>query len=231
MGLATLTRALCGHIQAACSAPRLRLRARNQAWQGAIQPCSGTACLTLPRPDIESETGVYVMTKEAFTLTSPDGHAVDLQLLEGTAGTPAIDVRGLNREQGVFAFDPAFTATCSCKSNITYIDGANGLLTYRGYPVDQLAEQSSFLEVCYLLLYGELPQPAEHEEFVHQITEHTMLNQSLVKFFDGFHYDAHPMAVLTGIVGSLSAFYHDATDIHDPSHREIFARRMIAKMP
>ena len=171
------------------------------------------------------------MTKEAFTLTSPDGHAVDLQLLEGTAGTPAIDVRGLNREQGVFAFDPAFTATCSCKSNITYIDGANGLLTYRGYPVDQLAEQSSFLEVCYLLLYGELPQPAEHEEFVHQITEHTMLNQSLVKFFDGFHYDAHPMAVLTGIVGSLSAFYHDATDIHDPSHREIFARRMIAKMP
>ena len=171
------------------------------------------------------------MTQENFTLTNPQGQSVELPVLEGTSGTPAIDVRDLNAQQGVFAFDPAFTATCSCKSDITYIDGANGLLTYRGYPVDQLAKNSSFVEGSYLLLYGELPTQAQFDEFEHAITHHTMLNQSLVKFFDGFHYDAHPMAVLTGIVGSLSAFYHDTTDIHDPDHREIFARRMIAKMP
>lgn len=171
------------------------------------------------------------MTKETFTLTNPQGNSVDLPVLEGTSGTPAIDVRGLNSQQGVFAFDPAFTATCSCESDITFIDGEKGLLTYRGYPVDQLAENSSFLEVAYLLLYGELPNKEQHEEFIHAITHHTMLNQSLVQFFDGFHYDAHPMAMMTGIVGSLSAFYHDTTDIHDPLHREIFARRMIAKMP
>src|SRR5690625_2496349 len=147
------------------------------------------------------------MTTKPFTLTSPDGTTTELPVLEGTAGAPAIDVGKLNAQQGVFTFDPAFTATCSCESDITYIDGENGLLTYRGYPVDQLAKQSSFLEVCFLLLYGELPSQAQHEEFVHAITHHTMLNQSLVKFFDGFHYDAHPMAMLTGIVGSLAAFY------------------------
>ncbi len=171
------------------------------------------------------------MSKDAFTLTNPQGETADLPVIEGTVGTPGVDVRGLNTQQGVFTFDPAFTATCSCKSDITFIDGDNGILMYRGYPVDQLAEQSSFLEVCYLLLNGELPNREQQDEFAGAITHHTMINESLVKFFDGFHYDAHPMAMLTGIVGSLSAFYHDTTDIHDPEHREIFARRMIAKMP
>ncbi len=171
------------------------------------------------------------MSKDAFTLTNPQGETADLPVIEGTVGTPGVDVRGLNTQQGVFTFDPAFTATCSCKSDITFIDGDNGILMYRGYPVDQLAEHSSFLEVCYLLLNGELPNRDQQDEFVSAITHHTMINESLVKFFDGFHYDAHPMAMLTGIVGSLSAFYHDTTDIHDPAHREISARRMNAKMP
>jgi len=171
------------------------------------------------------------MTQDVFELTNPQGTSAQLPVVEGTAGTRAIDVSNLRSQQGVFTFDPAFTATCSCRSDITHIDGENGLLTYRGYPIEQLAEKSSFLEVSYLLLYGELPDQTQHDEFVQAITNHTMLNQSLVKFFDGFHYDAHPMAMLTGIVGSLSAFYHDATDIHDPAHRDVFARRMIAKMP
>lgn len=172
------------------------------------------------------------MADKAFTLTNPEtGHSSELPLVEGTVGTPGLDVRGINGEHGVFTYDPAFTATSSCESDITYIDGANSLLMYRGYSVEQLAEHSSFLEVCYLLLYGELPKTAELEEFVTAITHHTMINESLKNFFDGFHYDAHPMAMLTGIVGSLSAFYHDTTDIRDGEHREIFARRMIAKMP
>ncbi|MES1929736.1 citrate synthase I [Salinisphaera dokdonensis CL-ES53] len=172
------------------------------------------------------------MTSEAFKISNPqDDSSTELPLVDGTLGTPGVDVRGLNTKQGVFTYDPAFTATCSCKSDITFIDGENGILMYRGYPVDQLAEHSSYLEVCYLLLNGELPNATEMEDFRHAITHHTMLNESLVKFYDGFHYDAHPMAILTGIVGSLSAFYHDTTDIRNPEHREIFAHRMIAKMP
>jgi len=172
------------------------------------------------------------MTDKAFKLTNPSNNeTTDLPIIEGSLGTPGVDVRGLNTKQGVFTYDPAFTATCSCKSDITFIDGENGILMYRGYPVDQLAEKSSFLEVCYLLLNGELPTAPQMDEFRDAITHHTMLNESLVKFYDGFHYDAHPMAMLTGIVGSLSAFYHDTTDVKNPEHREIFARRMIAKMP
>ena len=172
------------------------------------------------------------MTTQAFKLSNPqDDTTTELPLVEGTLGTPGVDVRGLAGKQGVFTYDPAFTATCSCQSDITYIDGENGMLMYRGYSVQELAEKSSFLEVCYLLLNGELPTASEMDHFRHAITHHTMLNESLVKFYDGFHYDAHPMAILTGIVGSLSAFYHDTTDIRDPDHREIFAHRMIAKMP
>jgi len=172
------------------------------------------------------------MTEKAFKLSNPSNDkSTDLPVIEGSLGTPAVDVRGLNTKQGVFTYDPAFTATCSCTSDITFIDGENGILMYRGYPVDQLAEKSSFLEVCYLLLNGELPNAGAMDEFRDAITHHTMLNESLVKFYDGFHYDAHPMAMLTGIVGSLSAFYHDTTDVKNPEHREIFARRMIAKMP
>ena len=169
---------------------------------------------------------------QPFKISNPqDDSSTELPLVEGTLGTPGVDVRGLNTKQGVFTYDPAFTATCSCKSDITFIDGENGILMYRGYSVQELAEKSSYLEVCYLLLNGELPNPTQMEDFRHSITHHTMLNESLVKFYDGFHYDAHPMAILTGIVGSLSAFYHDTTDIRDPEHRAIFAHRMIAKMP
>src|SRR5699024_8344632 len=123
------------------------------------------------------------------------------------------------------------TATVSCDSNITFIDGDNGKLLYRGYSIEELAEQSDFLEVSYLLLNGELPNQSEMTGFRDAISHHSMLPQTLLKFFDGFHYDAHPMAVLLGVVGSLSAFYHDTTDITDPEHRELFAQRMIAKMP
>ncbi|HLQ84857.1 MAG TPA: citrate synthase, partial [Salinisphaeraceae bacterium] len=157
--------------------------------------------------------------------------ATDLPLIEGTLGIPAVDVRGLHTHQGVFTYDPGYTATVSCDSNITFIDGENGKLLYRGYSIEDLAEHSDFIEVCYLLLNGELPNKEDMAHFRDLIFHHTMLNQSLIKFFDGFHYDAHPMAVLLGVVGSLSAFYHDTTDISNPEHRQIFAHRMIAKMP
>ena len=166
-----------------------------------------------------------------FQISDGEGSATELGLVEPTLGTPAVDVRGLAGKQGVFTYDPAFTATCSCDSDITFIDGDAGKLMYRGYSVEQLAERSSYLEVCYLLLNGELPSADEMETFRDAITHHTMINESLVKFYDGFHYDAHPMAIMTGITGSLSAFYHDTTDIRDPEHRKIFAHRMIAKMP
>ncbi|HET7314654.1 citrate synthase [Salinisphaera sp.] len=169
---------------------------------------------------------------DAYKLSNPqDDQSTDLPLVEGTLGIPAVDVRGLHTQQGVFTYDPGYTATCSCDSNITFIDGENGKLLYRGYSIEELAEHSNFLEVCHLLLNGELPNETEMASFRETITHHTMLNQSLVKFYDGFHYDAHPMAVLLGVVGSLSAFYHDTTDISNPEHREIFAQRMIAKMP
>ncbi len=168
---------------------------------------------------------------DAYKLSNPqDDQSTELPLLEPTLGIPAVDVRGLHTQQGVFTYDPGYTATCSCDSNITFIDGENGKLLYRGYSIEELAEHSNFLEVCFLLLNGELPSQSEMETFRESITHHTMLNQSLVKFYDGFHYDAHPMAVLLGIVGSLSAFYPN-TDISDPEHRAIFAHRMIAKMP
>ncbi len=167
-----------------------------------------------------------------YSLSGPDSNEpTELARVEGTLGTPAVDVRGLNQKAGVFTYDPAFTATCSCESDITFIDGANGQLLYRGYPIDQLAEKASHLEVSYLLINGELPSQDQMDTFRESITHHTMLNTSLMKFFDSFHYDAHPMAMMTGIVGSLAAFYHDTTNIHDPEHREIFAHRMIAKIP
>ena len=166
-----------------------------------------------------------------YQISDGEGASTELDLIQPTLGTPAVDVRGLAGKQGVFTYDPAFTATCSCDSDITFIDGEAGKLMYRGYSVEQLAEHSSYLEVCYLLLNGELPSADEMEAFRDAITHHTMINQSLVKFYDGFHYDAHPMAIMTGITGSLSAFYHDTTDVRDPEHRKIFAHRMIAKMP
>jgi citrate synthase len=157
--------------------------------------------------------------------------AYDLQVIKGTTGPDVIDVRRLYDESGVFTFDPGFTSTASCESKITYIDGDAGILLHRGYPIEQLAHQSSFLEVCYLLLNGELPTAAEFADFEKTITYHTMLHAQFDRFFGGFRSDAHPMAIMTGAVGALSAFYHDSTNVDDPRQREISAHRLIAKMP
>jgi citrate synthase len=162
---------------------------------------------------------------------SGDIGAAELELREGTEGPPAIDISALYRDVGVFTYDPGFVSTASCHSSITYIDGDEGILRYRGYPIEQLAEKSDFLEVAYLLLYGELPTADQYQHFNNVITHHTMLNEALLAFFNGFHYDAHPMAMMVGVTGSLSAFYHDSLDIHDERHREVSAHRMIAKMP
>ncbi len=156
---------------------------------------------------------------------------VELPILKGTAGPDVVDVRKLYAEADVFTYDPGFTSTASCESKITYIDGDAGILLHRGYPIDQLAEKSSFLEVCYLLLHGELPTAAQFAEFDHNITHHTMLHEQFDRFFAGFRRDAHPMAIMVGAVGALSAFYHDSTNIDDPQQRMISAHRMIAKMP
>jgi citrate synthase len=142
-----------------------------------------------------------------------------------------IDITGLYSQAGMFTYDPGFVSTASCHSTITYIDGNEGILRYRGYPIEQLAANSSFIEVAYLLLYGELPTAVQLEDFSQIISRHTMINESLLRFFNGFNYDAHPMAMMVGVVGSLSAFYHDSTDISDPRHREISAHRLIAKLP
>jgi citrate synthase len=155
----------------------------------------------------------------------------DLPVLKGTLGPDVVDVRQLYSEADVFTYDPSFTSTASCESKITFIDGDKGVLLHRGYPIDQLAEKSSFLEVCYLLLYGELPTAAQFAQFEHDITYHTMLHAQFDRFFEGFRRDAHPMGVMTGTVGALSAFYPDSIDVNDPKQREISTHRLIAKMP
>jgi citrate synthase len=155
----------------------------------------------------------------------------DLPVMKGTDGPDVVDVRKLYGEADVFTYDPGFTSTASTESRITYIDGDAGILLHRGYPIDQLAEKSSFLEVAHLLLYGELPTADEFAKFEHNITYHTMLNAQFDRFFEGFRRDAHPMAIMTGAVGALSAFYKDSIDVDDPRQREISAHRLIAKMP
>ncbi len=162
---------------------------------------------------------------------SIDGKTVEMPVLRGVDGPPVIDIRKLYAEADVFTYDPGFTSTASCESKITFIDGDKGVLLHRGYPIEQLAEQSSFLEVCYLLLHGELPNAAEFEEFNHNITYHTMLHEQFDRFFNGFRRDAHPMAIMVGAVGALSAFYHDSTNVDDPAQRMISSHRLIAKMP
>ena len=172
------------------------------------------------------------MNKNTVTITNnKTGESIEVPLIEGTQGPSAFDIGQLYRDAGLFSFDPGFFSTASCRSNITYIDGDAGILQYRGYPIEQLAEKSHFLEVAHLLMYGELPNARELGGFTDVIRKHTMINESLKNFYKGFHYDAHPMAVMVGVVGSLSAFYHDSLDIHKPRHREISAHRMIAKMP
>ncbi|MBU0621145.1 MAG: citrate (Si)-synthase [Gammaproteobacteria bacterium] len=168
--------------------------------------------------------------KRIATLTLDDGRTLELPILSGTLGTDVIDIRGLNK-LGLFTYDPAFFSTSSCMSRITYIDGDAGLLYYRGYPIEQLAKHSDFLEVSYLLLNGELPNVEQYAAFAKRMTRHTMVHEQLARFYQGFRRDAHPMAVMVGVVGALSAFYHDSLDIEDPAHRELSAMRMLAKVP
>ena len=167
---------------------------------------------------------------DQVTLNAGDKSVV-LPVLKPTLGNDCVDISKLTKETGLFTYDSGFTATASCKSAITYIDGDNGVLLYRGYPIEQLAKHSSFLEVSYLLMNGELPTPAEFAKFEHEVTHHTMMHESLKNFLHGFHYDAHPMAMLAGTVASLSAFYHDTLDLEDPEQRRLAAIRLLAKMP
>jgi citrate synthase len=171
------------------------------------------------------------MTKDAYRLISPSGAEMELPIRHGTTGPNVVDVARLYAEHGVFTYDPGFVATGSCESDITFIDGEKGVLMYRGYPVEQLAANSSFVEVSYLLLHGELPTATQLESFNDTIRTHTMLNEGMLQFFKGFRYDAHPMAMLSAVVGSMSAYYHDTTDIDNPEHRDIFAHRILAKIP
>lgn len=171
------------------------------------------------------------MSKDVYTLTSPEGKTTELPVRNGTMGPRVVDIGKLYREQGVFTYDPGFVSTGSCESEITFIDGDKGLLMYRGYPVEQLAAHSSFIEVAYLLLYSELPSADQLAEFEESIRRHTMLNEGMLRFFNGFRYDAHPMAVLSAVVGSMSAYYHDTMDVNDQRAREVFTHRILAKLP
>jgi citrate synthase len=172
------------------------------------------------------------MTSQKFQLTNPaTGRTTELDPLKGSVGPDALDISALLKDQAVFTYDPGFMATAATASAITYIDGDAGVLLYRGYPIEQLARHSSFLEVSYLLQKGELPSRKELEAFTNSITRHTMLNEWILRLYRGFHHDAHPMAMVATIVASLAAFYHDSTDIYDDRHREIFSHRIIAKLP
>ncbi len=170
------------------------------------------------------------MTAHSMTLKIDD-KVLDLPVRAGTIGPAVVDIGKLYSSTGMFTYDPGFTSTAACESKITYIDGDEGVLLYRGYPIEQLAEHGDFLETCYLLLYGELPTAAQKSDFVNRVTRHTMVHEQMARFFQGFRRDAHPMAVMVASVGAMSAFYHDSTDISDPYQRMVASIRMIAKMP
>jgi citrate synthase len=167
----------------------------------------------------------------AKTTMDINGKSFEADIKSGSIGPSVIDITTLYKDTGYFTYDPGFTSTASCESKITFIDGDEGVLLYRGYPIDQLAEHGDFLETCYLLLYGDLPTSAQKNDFVTRVTYHTMIHEQMTKFFSGFRRDAHPMSVMCGVVGALSAFYHDSTDISDPHQRMVASLRMIAKMP
>jgi citrate synthase len=177
------------------------------------------------KPKVGGQSGTMTLTDNST------GKSIDLPVLEGSVGPKVIDVRSLYAKTGYFTYDPGFMATAACRSSITYIDGDEGVLMYRGYPIQELAAKSDFLEVAYLLLNGELPTPTQKVQFVSDITHHTMVHEQITTFFRGFRRDAHPMAVLCGVVGALSAFYHDSTDINDPYQRMVASHRLIAKLP
>src|SRR6266571_8616098 len=171
------------------------------------------------------------MADKTASLKPPDGKTLEFPVLSGSIGPEVVDIRTLYGKSGAFTYDPGFMSTASCTSAITYIDGDAGILLYRGYPIEQLAQHCDFLEVCYLLLNGELPNRKQKNEFVGIVTHHTMVHEQLARLYQGFRRDAHPMAVMVGVVGALSAFYHDALDISNSQHRTISAFRLIAKMP
>ncbi|MFY9834637.1 MAG: citrate/2-methylcitrate synthase, partial [Methylocystis sp.] len=170
------------------------------------------------------------MTEAKGSITVAD-KSVDFSIKKGTMGPDVLDIRTLYSETGMFTYDPGFTSTASCESKITFIDGDEGVLLYRGYPIQQIAEHGDFLETCYLLLYGELPTGAQKADFDYRITRHTMIHEQMARFFQAFRRDAHPMAVMVAAVGALSAFYHDSTNIADPTERMVASTRMIAKIP
>jgi citrate synthase len=171
------------------------------------------------------------MTPAGTLKVAVDGKTADLPVYAGSHGPKVVDIRPFYKATGMFTFDPGFTSTASCESQITFIDGDEGVLLYRGYPIDELAENSDFLEVAYLLLHGELPTKKQQGDFSYSITMHTMVHEQLKTFYNGFRRDAHPMAIMVGVVGALSAFYHDSTDINDQKQRVVASHRMIAKMP
>lgn len=176
---------------------------------------------------MEKELG---QKKRIATLTLDDGRQIELPIISGTLGPDVIDIHELGKA-GLFTYDPAFFSTASCTSEITFIDGDAGLLYYRGYPIEQLAEKSGFLEVCYLLLNGQMPNAEQKSEFEHKMKSHSMVHDQLARFLNGFRRDAHPMAVMVGVVGALSAFYHDSLDINNPEHRDLAAMRLLGKVP
>ena len=169
--------------------------------------------------------------KKFELLDGSSGKKTLLPVREGTIGPSVVDIASINKDLGVFTYDPGFGLTAACDSRITYIDGDAGVLLYRGYPIEQLAEKSSFMEVAYLLLHGDLPHKKQLEEFNTSIGHHTMINETLLRFFNGFHHNAHPMAMVSAVVASMSAFYHDTMDIYNPRQREIFSHRIVAKIP
>ncbi len=172
------------------------------------------------------------MAKDTVTITdNSTGKSIDLPLMKGTSGPPVVDISSLYPEMGIFTLDPGFTSTASCESVITFIDGIKGILRYRGYPIEQLAAKSNFMETAYLLIKGDLPTAEQFNDFRSRVLHHSMIHEGLKSFYNGFRRDAHPMAIMVGVVGALSAFYHDSLDIFNEEHREISALRMIAKMP
>jgi citrate synthase len=169
---------------------------------------------------------------DTYTLIdNKTGKRYELPVIEGTEDPRALDTRNLYQHTKMFAYDPGYMSTASCKSKITFINGEKGILRHRGYPIEELAEKSDFMEACYLLLHGELPSPADKDEFLKYITNRTMVHEQIINFFKGFRRDAHPMAIMVGVIGALSAFYHDSTDINDPHQRMVASYRLIAKMP
>jgi len=183
-------------------------------------------------PGHESRHGVCRMSSKKYELVNTEtGKKSVLEARSGTVGPDCVNVAGITRDHGVFTFDPGFMATAACESKITYIDGDNGVLLYRGYPIEQIATRSNFLETAYLLIHGDLPAGSQLDQFDRSIRRHTMINESLLRFFNGFHHNAHPMAMVSAVVSSMAAFYHDSMDNNNPRHREIFAHRILAKIP